>query len=246
MQDDLDEVRRDWERLGADDPLWAVLMMPGTRNGGWSMDDFLRTGRVEVDAALRHLRSLTRLRRLRRVLDFGSGAGRTTQALADYADEVVGVDAAGSMIELARRIDRTDGRCAFVHNTDDDLSRFDTQSFDLAYSSLVLQHLPPESARGFLDELARVVRPGGALVVQVATAPTTSLKGLLFRFAPHRLLRFGQRQLLRYPAPMRMHGIGATEIEEIVARHDSAVLDRVEDPSYGGHWTYHRYFAVRQ
>jgi SAM-dependent methyltransferase len=245
LQDNLEEVRRDWERLGAEDPLWAVLMMPGTRRGGWSVDDFLRTGRLEVDAALRHLRSLTRLRRLRQALDFGSGAGRITQALADHADEVVGVDAADSMLDLARKLDQTGGRCAWVRNTRDDLSIFDSESFDLVYSSLVLQHLPPRAARVFLGELMRVVRPGGALVVQVATSPTVSVKGLMFRYAPRPVLRFGQRWLLRYPAPMRMHGIGSAEVEGIVGGYDGTVLDRVQDPTYGGHWTYHRYFAVR-
>jgi SAM-dependent methyltransferase len=246
VHDALDEVRRDWERLGADDPLWAVLMMPGTRNGGWSLDDFLRTGRLEVDTTLRHLRTLTRLPRLRRVLDFGAGAGRTTQALADHADAVVGVDVAGSMLEVARRIDRTGGRCEFVHNSRDDLAMFESASFDLVYSSLVLQHLPPASARLFLSELVRVVRPGGALVVQVATRPTPSLKGLLFRYAPRPMLRFGQRRLLGYPAPMRMHGMSATAVADSVAAYDGDVLDRVEDPSYGGHWTYHRYYVVRR
>jgi len=246
VHEGLDEVRRDWERLGADDPLWAVLMMPGTRHGGWSLDDFLRTGRVEVDTALDRLRSLTRPGPLRRVLDFGSGAGRTTQALAEHADRVVGVDAAASMLEVARRIDRSEGRCEFVQCTGDDLSMFESETFDLAYSSLVLQHLPPASARVFLGELARVVRPGGALVVQVATAPTRSVKGLLFRFAPRRLLRFGQRRLLGYPAPMRMHGMSASEFESAVAAYGVEVLDRVEDATYGGHWTYHRYFAVRR
>jgi SAM-dependent methyltransferase len=246
VREGLEQVRRDWERLGADDPLWAVLMMPGTRNGGWSVDDFLRTGRLEVEAALRHLHCLTRPRRMCRALDFGSGAGRTTQALADHADAVIGVDAAESMLDLARRLDRTGGRCRFVHNTGDDLSMFESASFDLVYSSLVLQHLPPESARSFLGELARVLRPGGALIVQVATTPTRSLKGMVFRYAPLPLLRFGQRRLLGYPAPMRMHGMAAAEATTILAAHDVDVLDRVADPTYGGHWTYHRYFAMRR
>jgi 2-polyprenyl-3-methyl-5-hydroxy-6-metoxy-1,4-benzoquinol methylase len=246
VHDGLEQVRRDWERLGAEDPLWAVLMMPGTRHGGWTVDDFLRTGRIEVGASLAHLRSLTCPPRMCRAMDFGSGAGRTTQALADHVDTVVGVDAAESMIELARRLDETDGRCQFVHNTRDDLSMFETGSFDLVYSSLVLQHLPPTSARIFLGELARVVRPGGVLIVQVASTPTRSMKGWLFRYAPQPVLRFGQRRLLGYPAPMRMHGIRSAEVGAILAAHDVDVLDRVEDPSYGGHWSYHRYFAVRR
>jgi SAM-dependent methyltransferase len=246
VHEGLDEVRRDWERLGAEDPLWAVLMMPGTRHGGWRLDDFLRTGRVEVGTALDHLRSLGSLPPLRHVLDFGAGVGRTTQALAEHADRVVGVDAATSMLEVARRVDRSGGRCEFVPTTGDDLAMFESASFDLVYSSLVLQHLPPASARVLLGELARVVRPGGALIVQVATAPTRSVKGFLFRYAPRRLLRFGQRHLLGYPAPMRMHGMSASEFDAAVAAYDVQVIDRVEDTTYGGHWTYHRYFAVRR
>jgi SAM-dependent methyltransferase len=246
VREGLEQVRRDWEQLGADDPLWAVLMMPGTRNGRWSVDDFLRTGRLEVAAALRHLRCLTRPPRLGRALDFGSGAGRTTQALADHVDTVIGVDAAESMLELARRLDTTGGRCQFIRNIRDDLSMFGSASFDLVYSSLVLQHLPPDSARIFLGELARVLRPGGALIVQVATTPTRSVKGVLFRYAPLPLLRFGQRRLLGYPAPMRMHGMAAADVTTILGGHDVEILDRVADPSYGGHWTYHRYYAVRR
>lgn len=245
MGDHLDEVRRDWERLGAEDPLWAVLMKPGTRHGGWDVEKFLATGRVEVGAAMTRLRELAPDLTLGRVLDFGCGAGRTALALREHSEAVVGVDISASMLETARRLD-VSGRCDFVLNDRPDLSAFGDSDFDLAYSSLVLQHLPPEDARRFLGELGRVVRPGGAVVVQVATKPTASAKGWLFRIAPHRLLRFGQRRLLGYPAPMRMHAITADDVAAALAPHGLDVAATEEDTTYGGHWTYHRYFALKR
>ena len=112
--------------------------------------------------------SASRQRR-RRALDFGCGVGRVPQALASGFDEVVGIDVAASMVEQARELDRTGGRVTYVQNTDPDLRRFNDATFDLVYSKLVLQHMPPELGAAYLAELARLVAPGGALVVQVTS-----------------------------------------------------------------------------
>ena len=45
---DFSTLQEHWRRLGADDPLWAVYVAPGTRHGGWDLEDFLETGRAEV------------------------------------------------------------------------------------------------------------------------------------------------------------------------------------------------------
>ena len=241
---DLGDVQRDWTKLGEDDPLWAVLIQPGTRGGRWDVDDFLATGRAEIDASLDHLRRLMPLPTLDRVLDFGSGAGRLSQALAAHATSVVGVDISEPMIRTARRLDRSD-RCEFVLNQRSDLSVFDDESFDLVYSSLVLQHMPLDVALTFLREMSRVLRPGGALVVQVAATPTRSFKGWAFKYAPKPLLRWAQTRLLGYPAPMRMQAITDQDFVGAVAG-SLTVLDTVTDDTYGGHWVYHRHFAVKR
>lgn len=241
-----DQVRRDWEKLGDTDPLWAVLVRPGTKNGGWDEQEFLATGRVEVDAAMAHLASLGVTPGRGSALDFGCGAGRLSLALAAHVDRVVGVDVSEGMVAKARALDTTGGRCTFVVNPRDDLSLFEDGEFDLAYSSLVLQHLPPEQARTALREMARVLRPGGALIVLVATETLPNVKGLLFKHAPLAVLRFGQRVVLRYPAPMRMHGMSGDEMASVLGGAGLDLLDRVPDESQGGHWTYHRYFAVKR
>lgn len=244
MSDGVEQLRRDWRRLGDRDPLWAVLMRPGTKNGGWDDAAFLATGAAEVDAAMRHLAGLGHPVAGGRALDFGCGAGRTAQALAGHVDEVVGVDISPGMLEIARRLERT-GRVSFILHEGADLRDLADASFDVVYSSLVIQHLPPALARAMLAELARVTRPGGVVVVQVGGRPLRNLKGVLFRYAPWPLIRWGQRVLLRYPAPMRMHGTTREELTAALALHDVEVLDVVPDDTYGGHWTYDRYYAHR-
>src|SRR3954469_21607889 len=72
----LDQVREDWTRLGAADPLWAVLVSPEHRHGRWDVDQFLTTGRPEIEAVLGHLARLGVTPRWGEALDFGCGAGR--------------------------------------------------------------------------------------------------------------------------------------------------------------------------
>ena len=240
----LHQTRSDWTKLGTYDPLWAVLATPDRRHGGWDSEAFLATGRDEVRSVLDHVRSVGLNPSKERALDFGCGAGRLTIALADHVDEVVGVDISAPMLAKARELD-TAGRCRFLENDRDDLAGFDDASFDIVMSSLVLQHLPTDLARAYLAEMVRVLRPGGAMVVQLATAADLSARGLLVRVLPLHMIRFLQRHVLRYPAPMDMHPMSAAELETVVARAGAIVVDAVDEPMYGGNWRYTRYYVTR-
>lgn len=240
----LDDLRRDWTTLGAADPLWAVYVAPGVRNGRWDLDAFFATGRREVDAAMDHIATLGLTPGRERALDFGAGVGRLSAALAGHFGEVIAVDIAPTMLDTARRIDRSGGRCRFVLNDSPDLAFQPAASVDLVYSSLVLQHLPPTLAEGYLGEFVRILRPGGVAVVQAATRPHWSLKGLVFRWAPRALVRWGQRALLGYPAPMDMRALPREVVTATVGAAGARLVDAVDDPSYGGHWTYTRYFVA--
>ena len=167
-----------------------------------------------------------------------------SQALAAYVDEVVGVDVSEPMLEIARALD-PEGRVRFVLNTAESLAFLKTGSVDISYSSLVLQHMPPSLARRYLAELVRVLRPGGALVVQTATAPNRSLKGRLARVLPRPALRLVQQRLLGYPAPMEMHAMPSDVVAEVVEAAGGRVLAHDPVPMYGGHWGYARHYAVK-
>jgi SAM-dependent methyltransferase len=245
----LDQLQDDWTRLGKEDPLWAVYVAPGTKGGKWDVDAFFELGRTEVSAALDELESLNIKTRNKKALDFGCGVGRLSQALAEHVDQVIGLDISPSMLEKARELDqqlnRSEGRITFVLNEKPDLSVIDTGSVDIVYSSLVLQHMPPEFARGYLREFVRILAPGGVAIFQVASRPTMSLKGLVFRLAPWPLLRWAQQKLLGYPAPMRMSRMSPDDVRGAITGTDARLAASLDDDSYGGHWHYTRYYVAK-
>ena len=98
-----------------------------------------------------------------RILDAGCGDGALACALARRGAEVTGVDAEPSMIEAARARAARDGVPAkFVKGQLERLP-FADAAFDVVSATAVLCFL--SDIRGALSEMARVVRPGGALVI---------------------------------------------------------------------------------
>ncbi|PYQ77205.1 MAG: hypothetical protein DMG01_15610 [Acidobacteria bacterium] len=119
-------LKRHWDRLARQDPLWAVLTDPGKRDGGWDVDQFFRAGTEELSAVLQRAARLGVVVSRRRALDFGCGVGRVTQAMAGSFDRCDGVDISASMLRLARRHNRDPARCSYHLNVADDLARSST------------------------------------------------------------------------------------------------------------------------
>lgn len=97
-----------------------------------------------------------------RVLDAGCGTGVYAEWLLDHGAEVVGVDVNESMLAFAR--ERVGGRAA-LHLGDlrAPLPFLAGESFDVVLCSLVLHYVAEWAAP--LATFARVLRPGGALVL---------------------------------------------------------------------------------
>jgi ubiquinone/menaquinone biosynthesis C-methylase UbiE len=240
----LARLSRHWHRLGDTDPLWAVYVAPDTKNQQWQLPAFLQTGRDEVNRVLADLPGKPAGHRL--ALDFGCGVGRLSQALAEHFDRVIGVDVSAPMLRRAAELAADSpvrNRLEFRLNARPDLALLADASVDLVYSSLVLQHLPRSLAAGYLAEFVRVLRPDGLAVVQVASAPTRTVKGWAFRLLPAPALGLLQRVLLRYPAPMRMQAMSARWFTAVVSAAGGRVIGAAEDASYGGHWVYTRYLV---
>jgi SAM-dependent methyltransferase len=168
---EFEDLRRTWDRFGETDPLWAVLTIPGKRGGGWDLEEFFATGRVEIDRWVGWAESLGLPARRDDALDFGCGVGRLSQPLAEKFEHVVGVDVAASMIALAGEHNPYPGRLEFVLNEADDLSRFGDESFDLIYTRIVLQHMDPRFSKRYMAEFCRLLRPGGVALFQVPHGP---------------------------------------------------------------------------
>jgi len=236
----LAELSRDWTRLGLEDPLWAVCVDPARRGGRWQLDDFLATGQAEITEAMSRLDELAICQNRMSALDFGCGVGRLTTALSVHFESVTGVDIAPPMIEHAQRL-HSATRCAFMVNDRPDLSSFGDGSFDLVYSSLVLQHMPSALADSYIREFVRVVRPGGAIVLVVPETHRRTARGLVYAHVSHRLVRRIQVGLFRYPAPMRMEAVPASRIAKIMGGGANIVAS---DPQFiaGSHWRMLRHY----
>jgi SAM-dependent methyltransferase len=165
----LRQLKSTWENLGRVDPLWAVLSDPTRRHGRWDVDEFMATGRAQVDW-IKELASDNDLSLGARAMDFGCGVGRLTNALAEHVTTSVGVDIAESMVAQARDMNRYPDRVSFV-SYDGRTLPFEDGSFDSAVSLIVLQHARPAVQLGCLLELQRVVRQGGVLVLQIPSHP---------------------------------------------------------------------------
>jgi SAM-dependent methyltransferase len=166
-----------WEDWGSVDPLYAILTDPKYRHGGGDVGEFLATGEGFAQDLLDQCDELGLAGTRKRALDFGCGIGRVTAPLAARFTSALGLDVSESMVAEARRLHTGRPNCTFEVHRGDDLHQYPDGSFDLVLSVLVLQHLPSRSAMvGYLAEFVRVLRPGGALIVQlpssVPPAPT--------------------------------------------------------------------------
>jgi ubiquinone/menaquinone biosynthesis C-methylase UbiE/DNA-binding transcriptional ArsR family regulator len=94
--------------------------------------------------------------------DLGCGTGQTTAAIAPFVARVVVVDRSGEMLQAARRRLRDQSNVDIRRGELETLPISDGE-LDVAIMMLVLHHVPDPAA--VLGEAARVVRPGGRLVV---------------------------------------------------------------------------------
>jgi ubiquinone/menaquinone biosynthesis C-methylase UbiE len=108
-----------------------------------------------------------------RAVDSGAGTGALAFALAPLVREVVGVDLDEERLEAARRL--APASVTFVAG-DAAALPFEFGSFDIAGSLRVLHHAKrPELV---VAELARVIRPGGRILLADQIAPADPLTGL--------------------------------------------------------------------
>ncbi|HEY0230027.1 MAG TPA: class I SAM-dependent methyltransferase, partial [Dokdonella sp.] len=156
---DLDRLRRVWQTLGRDDPLWAVLSQADKRGGRWQHEEFFATGRLEIDAQLGALAAQGLPRQRELALDFGCGVGRLTRALAARFERVIGVDVSPSMIAAARELNADVGNVEFRENASPRIENIADASVDLVFSHITLQHIPTALAAGYVEEFFRILAP---------------------------------------------------------------------------------------
>lgn len=106
-----------------------------------------------------------------KLLDVGGGTGRVTQLLAAHVEQVVLVDETAAML----RESQNKGLCCTVTSQAERLP-FAADSFERVLVVDALHHFAHQ--RQALHELARVLRPGGRLVVEEPDLNRLSVKFL--------------------------------------------------------------------
>ncbi|MEO7648497.1 MAG: class I SAM-dependent methyltransferase [Gemmatimonadaceae bacterium] len=234
---EIHKLQKQWEKFGKDDPMRAVITDLAEGDHSWDPADFFQTGRDDIDRVMQMLAARGIAFERGRALDFGCGVGRLTQALARHFDEAVGVDISEPMLAAASLHNASPGRVRFIKNVATDLSVFPDRSFDFIFTHIVLQHLEPRLALGYVTEFLRVAKPGGLVVFQIPTRRIRRhLRYAVIRRLPwvaraYRRLRWG----LALPA-LEMHVVPHETIAGLVREHGGEILTVEPDGAAGANF----------
>jgi SAM-dependent methyltransferase len=162
-----------------------IFSSTGTRDVEWllrSGEDFARALQSALADVGRPIASASR------VLDFGCGTGRVIRHFAsiegprffgsDYNPRVVAWDRRNLLF------------AQFNQNSLEPPLPFDARFFDVCYAVSVFTHLPAPMQRPWIEELARVVAPGGVLAL------TLSGRGDINRLTAAEQSRFESGELI--------------------------------------------------
>lgn len=143
-----------------------------------------------------HVREIVPQGRYGRALDGGCGTGVCSLALAEMADEVVAFDLSGGSLATAQKLARklNVSNIKFQQGSLLDIP-LPSKSFDLVFSWGVIHHtVDPVRA---LDELVRVLQPGGTLVLAVYLKTPLTFVHEAIRHACLRIPRSWRKPILQ-------------------------------------------------
>ncbi|RKY21701.1 MAG: class I SAM-dependent methyltransferase [Planctomycetota bacterium] len=139
----------------------AALMhsVAGTADTDWFLEGGGKAAQALRDILAHQDQSLDQMERL---LEFGCGCGRVVRQLQDLPGQVHGCDWNERATDWCRR---NLGFAHFEQNTLAPPLPYDAQSFDFIYALSVFTHMGEDLQRPWMDELRRVLKPGGLLVL---------------------------------------------------------------------------------
>lgn len=101
-----------------------------------------------------------------KALNFGCGTGRSTRFQRKLGFNVTGVDISEDMLRIARALD-TSGDYRMVPG--DNLTEFDSESFDLIVSLFTFDNVPSAGKVRIFSDLKNFLRPAGTIVSVVSS-----------------------------------------------------------------------------
>lgn len=95
------------------------------------------------------------------VLDLGCGIGNYHAFVQPHVKALHGVELSSECLKIAKKINPM---VEYTHY-DGDIIPFKDNHFDAVFTICVMHHVPPQNWPGFVDEIRRVLRPGGIFAV---------------------------------------------------------------------------------
>lgn len=152
----------------------ATILRDWSYRYQWLYDGISRLAAVSVggEASFRQLalQGLT-IHSENQVLDLCCGSGQSTQFLVKYSQNVTGLDA--SPLSL-RRAQQNVPEATYVEAFAENMP-FRDYLFDVVHTSVALHEMQPEQLRKIINEVYRVLKPGGVFTLVDFHAPTNPL-----------------------------------------------------------------------
>jgi ArsR family transcriptional regulator len=213
----------DLQRLQSISEGWATRVADYFRHhaGDWEQIRALHTDQERVDEALLAALSESPIENL---LDIGTGAGHVLLLLGNRVPAAIGIDRSREMLQVARHnLFRAGHRHCQVRQADMMALPFDNASFAAVTLNMVLHFA--ERPDAVLAEAARVLRPGGQLVVvDFASHNLASLR----EEQAHRWLGFSDGQVAEW---CRKAGLVASRPRHLTGGELTVVLWSARRPA---------------
>lgn len=153
-----------------------------------------------------------------RILDIGCGGGILSEAVARLGAEVHGVDVVEKNIRIAERHAGERGLAIRYEWGSAESLKERGETYDAVLNMEVVEHVADLPL--FMESCARLVRPGGAMVVATINRTAASFLGAIV--AAEYLLRWlpkGTHHWRKFPKP--------AELERLLAQGGMKVVDRI-------------------
>ena len=233
-------IESNWTALGNSDPYWAVITDNRYINNKWNKSEFYNSGEKDFEYIFKDFKKEITFPKST-VLDFGCGPGRLTFQFAKHTEKVIGVDISAPMINLARETKMFEKKCTFIVNNKDNLKIINSDSIDLVFSFIALQHNPPELIKNYLLEFIRIViKDGGQIFFNLVSSPPQYYKILYFLIGNSglnllRKLKYNKKSIIE------MHWIKDKEVISIFSNNGFKLKKKTKDQSVGKNWSSYFY-----
>jgi ubiquinone/menaquinone biosynthesis C-methylase UbiE len=145
------------------------------------------------------------------IIDIGCGTGRDMMFFESQGVNVTGIDLSSGMLSYARQEVR--GGLAIMNMCQ---IGFPPVFFDGVWSCASLLHLPKHLAPGAVQEMRRILKPGGMLILRIQAGDCESWEETYTPGIPRFFARYGAEEMMKI---LTCKGFSVLEFDSIYERH---------------------------